>query len=136
MGASLFNCPILSESRAEERREDESKDPESVSPTMPFQGVSTQGPYTFFFIDWPRNSISRPQCSARSSHRGFIFSISAIFFSLRQPFNCRSRRFATYTSSYSSYYTSRLHLYFFVNPSISPDLCWKMRASIKPVMPM
>jgi len=30
-GSNLLNCPILSESRAEERREDESKDPEDMS---------------------------------------------------------------------------------------------------------
>ena len=37
-----LNCPILSESRAEERREGESKDPEKAPAAMPRQGVSTR----------------------------------------------------------------------------------------------
>src|SRR6476659_10067669 len=41
-GTSLLNCPILSESRAEERREGEPKDPESFSSEMPRQGVSAR----------------------------------------------------------------------------------------------
>src|ERR1051325_5455666 len=40
--ATLTNCPILSESRAEERREGKSKDPEDVSLAMLNQGVSTR----------------------------------------------------------------------------------------------
>jgi hypothetical protein len=43
----LPNCPILSESRAEERREGKSKDPQHGSPTMPSQGISTRGPKPF-----------------------------------------------------------------------------------------
>jgi hypothetical protein len=39
----------------------------------------------------PRNSICRPQFSARSCQRGFIFSINAIFFSRRQRLICFSR---------------------------------------------
>jgi hypothetical protein len=44
---NLPNCPILSENRAEERREGEWKNPENVSTTMPFQGVSTRKPNLF-----------------------------------------------------------------------------------------
>src|SRR5215831_16745326 len=37
-----FYCSILSETRAEERCEGESKDLENASSAMPFQGVSTR----------------------------------------------------------------------------------------------
>ena len=64
----------------------QSKDPEIASFAMQRQGVLPMG--------CPRNRISLPQFSARSCQRGFIFSISAIFFSRRQPFNCFSRPIA------------------------------------------
>jgi len=68
----------------------ESKDPENVCSTMLIQGVLPR--YC------PRNRISRPQFSARSCQRGFIFSINAIFFSRRQCLSCFSRPMATCTS--------------------------------------
>ena len=46
--------------------------PKGVSPAMLIQGVLLR--------DRPRKRISRPQFSAKSSQRGFIFSISTIFF--------------------------------------------------------
>jgi hypothetical protein len=64
----------------------QSKDPESASFAMQRQGVLPMA--------CPRNRISRPKFSARSCQRGFIFSMSAIFFSRRQPLSCFSRRIA------------------------------------------
>src|SRR5262252_3897995 len=57
---------------------------------MPIQGVRPR--------DCPRKRISRPQFSARSCQRGFVFSIKAIFFSRRQRLICFSRPMATSTS--------------------------------------
>src|SRR5215472_11330694 len=47
----------------------------------------------------PGNSIGLPQFSARSCHRGFILSMSAIFFSRRHRLICFSRAMALRTSS-------------------------------------
>lgn len=50
-----------------------------------------------FLIDWVGNAIRAPHFSAKSCQRGFSFSINAIFFSRRQPFNCFSRSIALQT---------------------------------------
>jgi hypothetical protein len=47
------------------------KTPTLTTKSHPLRGFSS-------LIDWPLNRISLPQCSARSSHRGFLFSIRAI----------------------------------------------------------
>src|SRR5215471_1992905 len=72
----------------------ESRDPEPVSLLVKSQGVLTMGS--------PANSICLPQFSAKSSQRGFIFSMSAIFFSRRHRLSCFSRAMAFLTSSKTS----------------------------------
>src|SRR5215472_12085298 len=66
------------------------RDPEDECATMTIQEVRPR--------DCPRKRISRPQFSARSCQRGFIFSIKVIFFSRRQRLICFSRPMATCTS--------------------------------------
>lgn len=69
----------------------ESKDPGTLSCDMLSQGV---GPMLCL-----RTSIFCPQCSARSSHRGFIFSIRAIFLDRLHSLSCFSRAIPFFTPS-------------------------------------
>ncbi len=81
-------------------------------------------------IGSPANAICAPHFSARSSQRGFIDSIRAIFFDHRQPFSCFSRLIALTTSSKLSQYTRRLQPFLLEKPSISPLLCSRTHVEI------
>lgn len=76
------------------------------------------------------------QSQLKSTHAGFIFSISAIFLALVQPFNCFSRSIAFVTSSKPANHTSRSQFYRAVKPSCSLHLCSKTRLSRFPVTPI
>jgi hypothetical protein len=69
-GENCFYLVILSRPQAPELAKGtkgKSKDPENASLAMLIQGV--------FLRDCPRKRISRPQFSAKSCQRGFVFSL-------------------------------------------------------------
>src|SRR5690349_3474256 len=83
-----------------------------------------------------RNSyLLQPRSFPKSFHSGFISLINAIFFSRRQLLICFSRAIALRTYWNCSKQTNRFTPYFFVNPSISPNLCSTVRRSRSLVMP-
>jgi hypothetical protein len=77
MGANLLNCPILSESRAEERREDESKDPDDMSFNHVASGSFSEGllrqvfPSRIHLLDQRNLLFPAPDSPSRRSSLGF-----------------------------------------------------------------
>jgi hypothetical protein len=73
----------------------DSKDPHIVSGGQSAEGHSYESACA-------ANLISASHFSAKSSQRGFTFSMSAIFFERLQPFSCFSRAMAFRTLSNDS----------------------------------
>lgn len=102
---------------------------------MPLQGASTRNPKTFSSSIGPGTAFPSPIFSQIFPSRIHLFDqrnlpAPAPAFQLQLAALCRIHVIIFLRNT-----PADLHLYFLVNPSISPDLCWKMRVSTKPVMP-